>query len=376
MKLATKISAGYLILIGLMLSALVYQASIIFSLNSMSEKLSQVNFQAAHLVYQLKQDLSLIEEFTQKFFVARDGAFRDRMTDMKGRFAQDLDRLGDLSLSKAEAGKVRELEEAWDDYSRETFTPAAESEFSPAEAGRLATHLKYLDDLDELAEETIQVIEESILVTVQQAGRAGRQADKHSLTAVGLAVLLGLVICVPIIRSISSRLDRLTQGTREIAKGNFEYRIYEDGSDEFGQLAAEFNSMARRLSEQDRVKKDFFSYVSHELKTPLGSIHETIRLLLDRIPGPLEEKQERLLKLNLKSAERLSAMIGNLLDLSRIEAGMMQYEFGNHDLVTLAERTLAEFEPKLREKQVLIRTSFPDEGVPVRCDEIRLRQVI
>ena len=78
MKLATKISAGYLILIGLMLSALVYQASIIFSLNSMSEKLSQVNFQAAHLVYQLKQDLSLIEEFTQKFFVTRDGAFRHR----------------------------------------------------------------------------------------------------------------------------------------------------------------------------------------------------------------------------------------------------------------------------------------------------------
>ena len=126
MKLATKISAGYLILIGLMLSALVYQASIIFSLNSIifseqraaqrpagaiacqialnscrsaepdSQQLSQVNFQAAHLVYQLKQDLSLIEEFTQKFFVARDGAFRDRMTDMKGRFAQDLDRLGDL----------------------------------------------------------------------------------------------------------------------------------------------------------------------------------------------------------------------------------------------------------------------------------------
>ena len=134
--------------------------------------------------------------------------------------------------------------------------------------------------------------------------------------------------------------------------------------------------MARRLSEADRIKKDFFSYVSHELKTPLGSIHETIRLLLDWIPGPLEEKQERLLKLNLKSAERLSAMIGNLLDMSRIESGMMQYEFGNHDLVTLAERTLEEFEPKLREKDVLIRTSFPDGGVPVRCDQIRLRQMM
>ena len=376
MKLASKISAGYLILIGLMLLALVYQASIIFSLNSMSEQLSHVNFKAAHLGYQLRQDLTLIEEFTRKFFVTRDKAFRQQMNSMKSRFVEDLDRLGDLRLSKGEAGKVRELEEAWDDYSKNTFTPAADTEWSASEDELLATHREYLEGLGRLAGETIQVMENSILATVQQAGRTGRQADKHSLTAVGLAALLGLVICVPITRSISSRLDRLTQGTREVAKGNFEYRIYEDGSDEFGQLAAEFNSMARRLSELDRMKKDFFSYVSHELKTPLGSIHETIRLLLDRIPGPLEEKQERLLKLNLQSAERLSAMIGNLLDMSRIEAGMMQYEFGNHDLVTLAERTLAEFEPKLREKDVLIRSSFPDEGVRVRCDEIRLRQVI
>ena len=62
MKLATKISAGFLVLIGVMLLALVHQASIIFSLHSVSEQLSHVNFQAAHLGYQMKQDLSLIEE--------------------------------------------------------------------------------------------------------------------------------------------------------------------------------------------------------------------------------------------------------------------------------------------------------------------------
>ncbi len=376
MKLATKISAGYLVLIGLMLLALVYQASIIFTLSSASEQLSHVNFKAAHLTYELRQDISLIEEFTQKFFVSKDKDFREEMKRRKSEFKQDLDRLGDLSLSKAEAGKVQELQEAWDDYSKNTHTPVAEADWPPLEDKLLGAHLKHLKGLDELAGEFIQVIEDSILITVTRASVASRQADTHSLIAVGLAVVLGLAICVPIIRSISSRLERLTQGTREIAKGNFEYRLYQDGSDEFGQLAVDFNSMARRLSELDRMKKDFFSYVSHELKTPLGSIHETIRLLLDRIPGPLEEKQERLLKLNLRSAERLSAMIGNLLDMSRIEAGMMQYAFGNHDLVTLAERTVAEFEPKLREKEVLIRTSFPEEGVRVRCDEIRLRQVI
>ncbi len=258
MKLATKISAGFLVLIGVMLLALVHQASIIFSLHSVSEQLSHVNFQAAHLGYQMKQDLSLIEEFTQKFFVARDEGFREKMKSWKSQFTQDLNRLGSLSLSKAEAGKVQEIEEAWDDYTRNTSTQAADAESDPSEDELLAHHLEYLADLNQLVEDTIQVIEDSILATVQQAGRSGRQADWNSLAAVGLAVLLGAAICVPIVRSISSRLDRLTKGTREIAKGNFEYRLYQDGSDEFGQLATDFNSMARRLSELDRVKKGFF----------------------------------------------------------------------------------------------------------------------
>ena len=230
MKLATKISAGYLLLIGLMLLALAYQASIIFSLSSASEQLSHVNFQAAHLTYELRQDIALIEEFTQKFFVSKDDDFRQEMKRRKSRFAQDLDRLGDLSLSKAEAGKVRELEEAWDDYSKNTFTPAAEADWPPSEDQLLDAHLGYLEGLEEHVGELLQVIEDSILIMVTRASVSSRQADTHSLIAVGLAVVLGFAICVPIIRSISSRLERLTQGTREIAKGNFEYRLYQDGT--------------------------------------------------------------------------------------------------------------------------------------------------
>ncbi len=74
------------------------------------------------------------------------------------------------------------------------------------------------------------------------------------------------------------------------------------------------------------MKKNFISHVSHELKAPLASMQETTHLMLEQIPGPLTEKQKRLLDLNLQSGKRLAQMIGNILDLSRLEAGIVEYD--------------------------------------------------
>ena len=90
-------------------------------------------------------------------------------------------------------------------------------------------------------------------------------------------------------------------------------------------LERESHRMAARIVEVDQMKKHFISHVSHELKAPLASMQETTQLLLERIPGPLTEKQTRLLALNLQSGKRLAQMIGNILDLSRLEAGIVEY---------------------------------------------------
>src|SRR6185295_11222866 len=91
-------------------------------------------------------------------------------------------------------------------------------------------------------------------------------------------------------------------------------------------LTRENSRMLHRMNEVDQMKKNFISHVSHELKAPLASMQETTHLILERIPGPLTEKQQRLLELNLQSGKRLAQMIGNILDLSRLEAGIVEYE--------------------------------------------------
>src|SRR5215467_11102165 len=100
--------------------------------------------------------------------------------------------------------------------------------------------------------------------------------------------------------------------------------------------------MTERFVELDQMKKNFISHVSHELKAPLASMQETTHLLLERIPGPLTEKQERLLNLNLQSGKRLAQMIGNILDLSRLEAGVVEYDMQPADVAELMHNVVLE----------------------------------
>jgi two-component system sensor histidine kinase GlrK len=124
------------------------------------------------------------------------------------------------------------------------------------------------------------------------------------------------------------------------------------------------------------MKRDFVAHVSHELRAPLASIQETIHVLLEQIPGPLSEKQRHLLELNLASGRRLSAMIGNLLDLSRMEAGVMEYELKGNDLVGLARTVVAELQPGAGERELAIELEVPDQPLMVECDGDRIMQII
>src|SRR5262245_49404804 len=172
----------------------------------------------------------------------------------------------------------------------------------------------------------------SIEDTVKKAAGSGDQARRFSFTAGGASLLIALIVAVYLVRGIADPLRQVTQGTRRISKGQFWHRLPADSRDEFGELARDFNAMAQRLSELDQMKKDFVSHVSHELKAPLASMRQVFLLLLQEIAGPLNEQQKKLLRLSSVSAERLTSMVGNLLDVSRLEAGTMEYDIHPFDV--------------------------------------------
>ena len=140
-------------------------------------------------------------------------------------------------------------------------------------------------------------------------------------------------------------------------------------------LAREHGRMLVRMKEVDQMKKNFISHVSHELKAPLASMQETTHLMLERIPGPLTEKQHRLLELNLQSGKRLAQMIGNILDLSRLEAGIVEYEIQRADIAELIHGVVVELSNQAREKSLRLLIDIQREPLTVECDPNRIVQL-
>ncbi len=134
--------------------------------------------------------------------------------------------------------------------------------------------------------------------------------------------------------------------------------------------------MSEKLGELDQMKKDFVAHVSHELKAPLAAIRQTLAVTLEQVPGPINDVQRRLLQLSNNSAERLSAMVANLLDVSRLEAGTMEYEMGPKDIVAIVRQVVDEFSLKAEERQIEIAVSSDAPGIAVICDADRMIQVI
>jgi two-component system sensor histidine kinase GlrK len=140
-------------------------------------------------------------------------------------------------------------------------------------------------------------------------------------------------------------------------------------------LKRENARMAARIVEVDQMKKNFISHVSHELKAPLASMQETTHVILERIPGPLTDKQKRLLELNLQSGKRLAQMIGNILDLSRLEAGIVEYEMQTADIADLMHGVVLEVTGEAREKSLRVLTDIQREPLMVDCDPNRMVQL-
>jgi len=140
-------------------------------------------------------------------------------------------------------------------------------------------------------------------------------------------------------------------------------------------LLQENKRMAARLVEVDQIKKNIISHVSHELKAPLASMQETTHLMLERIPGPLTDKQKRLLELNMQSGKRLAQMIGNILDLSRLEAGIVEYEMQRCDLADLIHNVVMELSPEARDNSLRMLMDIQREPVLVKCDPNRMVQL-
>jgi PAS domain S-box-containing protein len=132
----------------------------------------------------------------------------------------------------------------------------------------------------------------------------------------------------------------------------------------------------RRLKELDKMKSDFVSNVSHELRTPLTSIKGSVDNMLDGLTGALNEKQVRYLARIKSNTDRLSRLINDLLDLSRIESGGVEVRSTAFTLTALAEEVAEHLKSLAAEKLIQIEVPPRDPRVTVWADRDKVTQVL
>lgn len=149
------------------------------------------------------------------------------------------------------------------------------------------------------------------------------QARRVSLLALWMALLFATIVAAWIIFSISRPVADLQYGMERVASGQFDHKleVASRRSDEFGRLAESYTAMAQRLGELDRLKAEFVSMASHELKTPLNVILGYLTLLDDGVYGPLNDKQRDVVHTLERQSHSLNRLVRQLLDVSKYDAG-------------------------------------------------------
>lgn len=133
---------------------------------------------------------------------------------------------------------------------------------------------------------------------------------------------------------------------------------------------------AERLRELDRSKRRFLANMSHELRTPLTNIIGFSRLMLKEIGGPLTEQNREDIEIIYNNGQHLLGLINDLLDVSQIEAGLMELEFRAVDLADLISSVMATASALVRDKDVQLRQEIAPDLPIVQADKTRIRQVL
>ena len=227
--------------------------------------------------------------------------------------------------------------------------------------------------------ETLQAmrasVQKTIIRKVTRLNETVELANNITLAVTALSLVLGVIMALLITRSITVPLDRMAKKTAEIGSGVYGPDLDLRSLPEINALAQAFNFMSAKLRNVDKMKSDFYALMSHELRTPLTSIKEGTNLFLEGHGGPVTEKQKWLLTIVAEESNRLIELVNSLMDLSRLEAGMMAYNFTKAELPSLVTTAAGEVLPLAEAKKIRIGTDI-DDVPPVTVDTERVLQVL
>ena len=230
-----------------------------------------------------------------------------------------------------------------------------------------------------IAISSIAPVNDESLVAVRLVASLTK-VDGLIYTVVTMAVLAGIAIIFFMllsgsyfISSIVIPVGEIGKTARKIAHGNFSTRLEKKNDDEIGDLCEAINYMAEELGNTDKMKNEFISSVSHELRTPLTAIKGWSETILDA--GDDRETIQKGMRVIISETDRLSLMVEELLDFSRMQSGRLKLIIEKIDLLAELEEAVLMYTEKARREQLDFQYEERLEAAIVMADKNRLRQV-
>ena len=194
----------------------------------------------------------------------------------------------------------------------------------------------------------------------------------------GISLLISLIlVCLVNLYTANTIIKPITSMNHFVqcySKGDFSRRLPVTGRDEASQLARSFNEMAEQLHDMDNTRKSFVANVSHELRSPLTSIKGFLEAMKDGTIPP--EEHEAYLDIVLSETRRMTSMLNDLLDLARIESGIITVTYKTFDINELIRRILITFEARISEKKLALEVKFSHDECYVNADANQISQVL
>lgn len=175
-------------------------------------------------------------------------------------------------------------------------------------------------------------------------------------------------------KNITVPLKKINNTLKEFAKGNFDKRVEYNVNNELGELATNINQMADAVNSLEKMRHNFLSDISHELRTPMTSISGFIEGILD---GTVPEKdKDKYLKIALLESKRLSKLVNDLLNLSRIEDQVKNLVLSEFDINELSKIVLLKFEDEITKRGINVIFELEGDSFAVVADRDKIIQVL
>ena len=322
MTLRARLAFGLLTIAVILIVPLLVATRSLGHLHSETRMLRDGDFYASLVLGRLRDALNDVRTAEMAVLFVRDDKSRATMFERISAVEQLADSLATFNLER----EARNLRQAMI-----SVAAGAEAEYQAAVAGRVAEAERLSSDqvvpAIARAEATLggaeRALRERTRDRVANAAAFAKSGKNVAFAGLLLALFVAGIIAYKLTKSISQPVRELERGMSAVADGEFDTKlaISPTRSDEFGRLAASFDEMTRQLAELDKLKAEFVSVASHELKTPINVILGYTQLLQEELYGPLTDKQRKVADVLEKQTRTLARLVKQLLDVTRFEAG-------------------------------------------------------